>query len=58
MKTEDVYPWCIENMKTFIRAQKEPKPNEPKMISAFEAASLLAIAFCKDKDRVLEDLLK
>lgn len=49
-----VYKFAIENTKNYIRSEENQKDFT---VNVFNASFVLAIAFMKDKDEVLQDLL-
>lgn len=55
MDTISIYQFAINNTKTFIRSSENNRQQVP--LSVFEASSVLAIAFMKDKEEVAKDLL-
>jgi hypothetical protein len=58
MKTP--YEMCINNVARFIRYDRENKVRikreDPNAITAFTAAEILSLAFCKSKEEIAADI--
>ena len=53
-----IYELAINNMKAYIRSEQNQKDTlEGKQIDAFTAARIIAVAFMKDQDEVMFDLI-
>lgn len=54
-----VYQFAIANVKKYIRSEENKTDAfAGKAITAFDAATVLAIAFMKDQNDVMADLVK
>lgn len=52
-----VYQMAINNTATFIRSESNRLPDDEFVVNAFTASIVLAAAFCKIREEVLNDLL-
>jgi hypothetical protein len=53
-----VYKMCIKNVARTIRKQSTSDIVSGNSINVFQASEILAIAFCKSKEEVIDDLIK
>ena len=54
------YQMCINNVAIHIMNNPPNdvgKPQNPNHVTAFEAASILSIAFCKAKEEIVHDIV-
>lgn len=51
------YQMTINNCVAFLKREINKNPNKPPEINSFQMSEVLAIAFCMDKEKVMNDLL-
>lgn len=52
------YQMCINNVSNYIINQPRKDVENNEGIDAFEASTILAIAFCKTKEEVIGDIIR
>ena len=60
MNLPSIYQFAIQNVNTKIRSEENRRlldRGDPNAWSAFKAAEVLSVAFMKDKNEVLADLV-
>jgi hypothetical protein len=53
-----VYQMAINNVARYIRAHGADGHEPTEVVTAFEASTILSIAFCKSKEEVISDILR